>query len=174
MVGQDDDFHRQGCQLKTQLGTFLHLAHEEGLIRNTSIHAGIRAPVMRRKGDMRNDVRCGFDTIKARDIDRIGVNGVIKKLKERVGDTNVYISVDIDVLDPAFAPATGTAEVGGWTTREFLSILDGLEGLRVVGADVVEVAPIYDNPGETTVLAAAEIVQSLLTLMIQQPVGTKR
>jgi len=82
----------------------------------------------------------------------------------------VYISVDIDVLDPAFAPATGTAEVGGWTTRELLSILDGLEGLEVVGADVVEVAPIYDNPGETTVLAAAEVAHSLLTLMVQKPV----
>ena len=56
---------------------------------------------------------------------------------------------------------------GGWTTRELLSILDGLEGLRVIGADVVEVAPIYDNSGETTVLAAAEIVNSLLGLMIQ-------
>ncbi len=129
--------------------------------------------MLRSKGDMRNDVRCGFDTIKVRDIDRIGVDGVIKKLKDRVGDTNVYISVDIDVLDPAFAPATGTAEVGGWTTRELLSILDGLEGLNVVGADVVEVAPIYDNPGETTVLAAAEVVLSLVTLMVQQPVGTK-
>jgi len=52
------------------------------------------------------------------------------------------------VLDPAFAPATGTAEVGGWTTRELLAILDGLEGINVVGADVVEVAPIYDNPGD--------------------------
>ena len=66
--------------------------------------------------------------------------------------------------------ATGTAEVGGWTTRELLSILDGLEGLRVVGADVVEVAPIYDNPGETTVLAAAEVAHSLMTLMVQTPV----
>ena len=66
--------------------------------------------------------------------------------------------------------ATGTAEVGGWTTREFLAILDGLEGIRIVGADVVEVAPIYDNPGETTVLAAAEIVHSLLTLMVENPV----
>lgn len=121
---------------------------------------------------MRNDVRCGFDTIKARDVDRLGVDGVIKKLKERVADSNVYISVDIDVLDPAFAPATGTAEVGGWSTRELLSILDGLEGLKVVGADVVEVSPIYDNPGETTVLAAAEIVHSLLTLMVQQPVAS--
>jgi agmatinase len=88
--------------------------------------------------------------------------------------------------------ATGTAEVGGWTTRELLSILDGLEGLDVIGADVgmylqitndfsvrlvsadillhaVEVAPIYDNPGETTVLAAAEVVHSLITLMVKSP-----
>lgn len=108
--------------------------------------------------------------IKARDIDRIGVDGIIKQIKDRVAETSVYISVDIDVLDPAFAPATGTAEVGGWTTRELLSILDGLEGLNVIGADVVEVAPIYDNPGETTVLAAAEVVHSLLTLMVQKPV----
>ncbi|KAK4690941.1 agmatinase, partial [Lecanoromycetidae sp. Uapishka_2] len=95
------------------------------------------------------------------------------KIKERVGDTNVYVSVDIDVLDPAFAPATGTAEVGGWTTRELLSILDGLEGINIVGADVVEVAPVYDNPGETTVLAAAEVVHSLLTLMVQKPVKSR-
>lgn len=85
-------------------GTFLHIAHEEGLIRNTSIHAGIRAPVIRPKGDVRNDLRCGFEMVKARDIDRIGIQGVIDRLKERVGDTNVYVSVDIDVLDPAFAP----------------------------------------------------------------------
>ena len=85
-------------------GTFLHLAHEEGLIRNTSIHAGIRAPLTRGKGDLRNDLRCGFDILKARDIDRMGVDGIIKKLKDRVGDSKVYISVDIDVLDPAFAP----------------------------------------------------------------------
>lgn len=85
-------------------GTFLHIAHEEGLIRNTSIHAGIRAPVVRPKGDLRNDVRCGFQMIKARELDRIGVAGVIEKLKERVSGSKVYISVDIDVLDPAFAP----------------------------------------------------------------------
>lgn len=154
-------------------GTFPHIAHEEGLIQNSSIHAGIRAPLIRPKGDIRNDLRCGFDTIKARDNDRIGVDGVIKRLKERVGSTNVYISVDIDVLDPAFAPATGTSESGGWSARELLSILDGLEGTNVVGADVVEVAPIYDNPGETTVLAAAEIVHSLLTLMVQKPVKAR-
>lgn len=80
---------------------------------------------------------------------------------------------DIDVLDPAFAPATGTAEPGGWSTRELLSILDGLTGLSVVGADVVEVAPVYDNVGETTALAAAEVGMSLLGLMVDTPVKSK-
>lgn len=74
-------------------GIFLHIAHEEGLIRNTSIHAGIRGPLIRRKGDLRNDMRCGFEIVTARDIDRIGVGGVIRKLKERVGNSRVYISV---------------------------------------------------------------------------------
>ena len=82
----------------------MHLAHEEGLIRNTSIHAGIRAPLIRPKDDMRNDLRCGFEIITARDIDHVGVKGVIEKIMGRVGSSKVYLSVDIDVLDPAFAP----------------------------------------------------------------------
>lgn len=85
-------------------GTFLHLAHEEGLILSSSIHAGIRAPLIRHKGDLRNDLRCGFEIVTARDIDRLGVDGVLEKLRDRVGETKVYVSVDIDVLDPAFAP----------------------------------------------------------------------
>jgi agmatinase len=151
-------------------GTFLHIAHEEGLVRNTSIHAGIRAPVINKKHDLKNDRKCGFEMVTARDIDRLTPQGVIDKLKQRVGRSKVYISVDIDVLDPAFAPATGTAEVGGWSTRELLTILDGLTGLDVVGSDVVEVAPAYDNVGEPTTLAAAEVVMSLLQLMVDKPV----
>ncbi|RMZ41033.1 agmatinase 1 [Aspergillus flavus] len=150
-------------------GTFLHIAHEEGLIRNTSLHVGIRAPVIRPKGDIRNDIRCGFEIIKARDLDRVGINGIVDQIKARVGDSKVYISVDIDVLDPAYAPATGTAEPGGFTTRELLSILDALHGLPVIGADVVEVAPIYDTTAETTTLAAAEVAHSLLYLMVETP-----
>ncbi|KAA8647772.1 agmatinase [Aspergillus tanneri] len=151
-------------------GTFLHLAHEEGLIQNTSIHVGIRAPVSRPKGDYRNDKRCGFEIITARDLDRFGVDGIVNQIKSRVGSSRVYISIDIDVLDPAYAPATGTAEPGGFTTRELLSILDALRGLPVVGADVVEVAPIYDTAAETTTLAAAEVAHSLLGLMVATPI----
>jgi agmatinase len=75
-----------------------------------------------------------------------------------------------DVLDPAYAPATGTPEPGGWTSRELLSIIDGLNGLNIVGADVVEVAPIYDTAGDTTALAAAHIALSLIDLMVENPV----
>ena len=70
----------------------------------------------------------------------------------------------------AYAPATGTAEPGGWTSRELLTILDGLVGLKVIGGDVVEVAPAYDNTGETTCLAAAEVARSLISLMVATPV----
>lgn len=86
-------------------GTFLHIAHEEGLISNhSSIHAGIRAPLGTQQRDLDNDSRCGFEVITARDIDEFGVKGIIKKLRERVGAGNVYITVDIDVLDPVSSP----------------------------------------------------------------------
>ncbi|OJD16343.1 agmatinase [Emergomyces pasteurianus Ep9510] len=154
-------------------GTFLHIAHEEGLVLNSSsIHVGIRAPIMRPKKDIKNDIRCGFDIITARDIDHIGTTGIVEKIKQRVGNNKAYISVDIDVLDPAFAPATGTSEPGGFSTRELLTILDALADtdIQVVGADVVEVAPIYDTAGESTVLGAAEVAHSLLALMVSGPV----
>lgn len=80
---------------------------DQNLILNSSIHAGIRAPVKR--GDIKNDVRCGFETITARDLDKLGIAGVVDKIKDRVGDSNVYLSVDIDVLDPAYAPGMSSA-----------------------------------------------------------------
>ncbi|KAM3516229.1 hypothetical protein MY11210_000251 [Beauveria gryllotalpidicola] len=150
-------------------GTFLHFAHEENLILNSSIHAGIRAQVID-ASDMRHDKTCGFHIITARDIDFVGVRGIIDRIRQRVQNTRVYLSVDIDVLDPAFAPATGTPEAGGWSSRELLTILAGLDGLEVIGGDVVEVAPPYDNNAATTALAAAEIAFAILELMVSTPV----
>lgn len=82
----------------------------QGLISNNSIHVGIRAPVVRPRGDYRNDIRCGFEIIKARDLDRLGVDGVVEQIKSRVQNSRVYISVDIDVLDPAYAPGMSSVE----------------------------------------------------------------
>ena len=100
------------------------------------MHAGIRAPVSNAHYDLSHDKACGFHILTSRELDRIGTQGFIDKLLHKVNATKVYISVDIDVLDPAYAPATGTAEVGGWTTRELLTILDGLSGIELIGADV--------------------------------------
>ena len=87
------------------------------------------------------------------------------RIRERVGAAPLYLSIDIDVLDPAHAPGTGTPEAGGLTSRELLGILRGLAGMRLVGADVVEVAPAYDH-AEMTAVAAAHVAYELLALML--------
>jgi len=99
------------------------------------------------------------------DLERVGVDGVAARIRERVGDAPLYISIDIDVLDPAHAPGTGTPAAGGLTSRELLGILRGLAGTRLVGADVVEVAPAYDH-AEMTTVAAAHVAFELLALML--------
>ncbi|ODQ79948.1 hypothetical protein BABINDRAFT_161612 [Babjeviella inositovora NRRL Y-12698] len=147
-------------------GTFLHYAHELGYLAGKNWHLGLRAPLIV-AADGPHDVECGFNTITAREIDTLGAQGIAKKIMASVGTSNpVYISVDIDVLDPAFAPGTGTAEPGGWSTRELLTVLDALEGLNVIGADVVEVGDGYEDRAGTTGLAGTAVIDSILGLMV--------
>ena len=95
---------------------------------------------------------------------------MIDAILNRVGLTNpVYLSIDIDVIDPGICPGTGTPESGGWTTRELRQIIRGLEPLRIVGGDIVEVSPPYDNTGETTALAASDLVFEMLSIMVKNP-----
>ncbi|PQE23607.1 putative agmatinase protein [Rutstroemia sp. NJR-2017a BVV2] len=155
-------------------GTMLHIAHEEGLLSNNSnMHLGTRCPLFEQHFDLNNDLRCGFKYIRAKQLDKLGVDKIVKRIVDTVGDQYVYLSVDIDVLDPAFAPATGTIEPGGWTTRELLEIISGLSeaGLKIVGSDVVEFTPIYDNAAETTAIAIGEIVYEILQWMVNVPVA---
>lgn len=147
-------------------GTMFWTAMTEGLIaKGNSIHAGIRCK-MTGIQDIEHDQSVGFSLITTDDIDDLGADGIAEKIKQHVGDKPVYLSLDIDVVDPALAPATGTPEPGGWTTREVKRILRGLTGLNVIGADVVEVAPAYDTNAETTSLVAADIVHEMLSIMI--------
>lgn len=146
-------------------GTYLHWAHEKGLLTDRSIHAAIRGPYPGPK-DVEHDKLCGFDRVLAREIDTIGAQAIIKKIKNRVGDGPVYITVDVDSMDPANTPASGTVEPAGWTSRELLTVLDGLEGLNVVGGDVVEVSPPFDTPAELTSITAAQVADSIISLMI--------
>ncbi|KAJ7623575.1 agmatinase [Roridomyces roridus] len=154
-------------------GTYFYWANQEGLIRNgTSIasHGAIRTTLSGPE-DYDNDNESGFHRIEAREIDTIGTDGIIKKIRDTVGDTPVYLSIDIDSIDPAFAPATGTPETGGWSTRELRTILRGLSGLHIVSADIVEVAPAYDTNAELTTMAAADVLFEVLSIMAKTPLG---
>jgi agmatinase len=93
-----------------------------------------------------------------------GVDDVVDSLRTRIGDRPLYVSVDVDVLDPAHAPGTGTPEAGGLTSRELLAILRGLAGCQIVSADVVEVSPPYDH-AELTTVAASHVSYELISLM---------
>ena len=96
----------------------------------------------------------GMTVIHAEDIDRMGMDAVIAKAWEVVGDGPTYVTFDVDSLDPAYAPGTGTPEVGGMTPREVLALLRGLAGVHMVGGDVVEVAPQYETTTNTAQVAA--------------------
>lgn len=118
-------------------GSMFWLASNEGLIMNgSSVHAGLRTRLSGDDfADYEDDDRQGFLRISADDIDDLRPQGVVKKIMERIGtEVPVYLSIDIDVLDPGVAPGTGTPEPGGWTMRELIRILRGIEGLNVVGA----------------------------------------
>jgi agmatinase len=146
-------------------GTPFRRATEQGLlVKDRSAHVGIRGSLYDRK-DLLDDAELGFTVVHCRDVDRIGVDGVIARVLDRVGAHPVYVSIDIDVLDPAFAPGTGTPEIGGLTSRELVAVLRAMRELDIVGADVVEVAPAYDH-AEVTAVAAANIAYELISLMV--------
>jgi agmatinase len=145
-------------------GTPFRRASEEGLIdRQHSLHIGIRGPLYS-VSDLTEDGVLGFQVIGSVEFDTLGVAGVIDRMKERLAGQPVYVSVDIDVLDPAHAPGTGTPEAGGVSARELLAVLRSLAEFPVVGADIVEVAPAYDH-AEITGIAAAHVGYELISAM---------
>jgi agmatinase len=145
-------------------GTPFRRAAEEGLLDATALtHVGIRGPLYTTT-DLADDARLGFGIVTSYQVEELGVARVVEGLRERIGGRPLYISIDIDVLDPAHAPGTGTPEAGGLTSRELLGILRGLSGLNLVGGDVVEMAPAYDH-AQITAVAAAHVAYELITLM---------
>ncbi|MCD2197068.1 agmatinase [Actinomycetospora endophytica] len=151
-------------------GTPFRRASEEGLIdQERSMHVGIRGPLYS-AADLDDDARLGFAVVRADDYETDGVARTVERMRRRLAGGPVYLSVDIDVLDPAAAPGTGTPEAGGLTSRELLHSLRGLgptgdePGLDIVGIDVVEVAPAYDH-AEITGIAAAHVIYDLLAVL---------
>jgi agmatinase len=143
-------------------GTTFRRASEEGLLDPEGcMHIGIRGPLYAAK-DLTDDKALGFQIFSSVEFQDLGVNAAIEKMKARVGNRPVYISIDIDVLDPAHAPGTGTPEAGGLTSRELLSVLRATAGMNVIGADIVEVAPAYDH-AQITGIAASHVMYELIS-----------
>jgi agmatinase len=145
-------------------GTPFRRASEEGLLdRSGCIHVGIRGPLFATT-DLDDDTDLGFQVVSAPEADTLGIPGMIERIAARVGQRPVYVSVDIDVLDPAHAPGTGTPEAGGLSSRELLAVLRSFTILNLIGADIVEVAPSYDH-AQITGIAAAHVGYELLSAL---------
>ena len=144
-------------------GSVFYHAIEEGLVQpSRMVQVGIRSPVERSVHDWTRAQ--GVLTITAQDVHERGPAAVAEQIRQVVGNSAVYLSFDIDVLDPAFAPGTGTPEIGGLASWQAQAIMRGLRGLEFVGMDLVEVCPPYDV-AEITALAGATFVWEYLCLL---------
>ncbi len=141
---------------------FRRAAEEKLFLERASMHVGIRGPLYSRD-DLKNDKELGFKVIHCDEFQSEGIDHVVKRIRDRVGDNPMYLSIDIDVLDPAHAPGTGTPEIAGMSSRELVGVLRGLAGLNIISADVVEVSPAYDH-AELTSLSAATTVFEITNL----------
>ena len=135
-------------------GSFMKRAIEEELVDvNHSLQVGIRGPLFSPK-DM-DDVRAlGIEILPMDAIVDWKVDEIANAIHKKIGNAPVYITFDVDGVDPAFAPGTGTPEIGGFTSQQMMALLHRLRGLNIIGADIVEVSPAYDNAGITALLAA--------------------
>jgi agmatinase len=145
-------------------GTTFKRAVEEGLLdASASVQAGMRGSVYD-ASDLEGARELGFTVIESEGLRSLGPDRYAVLVSENVGERPVFLSFDIDFLDPAFAPGTGTPEIAGFSTAEAVALLRSLRGINIVGCDVVEVCPPYDAPGQPTALAAANVVFELLAL----------
>jgi agmatinase len=146
-------------------GTPFRRAMEEGLLLpERSLMAGMRGPIYSAR-DLEEAREMGFEIVLCENLRAMTPTEYGEKVRARVGDAPAFLSFDIDVLDPAFAPATGTPEVAGLFAHEALAFLRSLAGMTFVGFDVVEVSPAYDDHGQTTAILAAAIAYEMLSLV---------
>jgi agmatinase len=145
-------------------GTWMRRAIEEGLVDTAhSIEVGLRGQLYDSADWTVLTDELGLDYVPCRDLLRDGVDAVTARIRDRIGDRQAFISFDIDVVDPAFAPGTGTPETGGISSAQALELIRGLHGIDFVGFDVVEVIPAYD-PGGVTATLSANLAFEMLSL----------
>jgi agmatinase len=144
-------------------GTVFRRAVEEGLLRpESSIQIGMRGSLYD-QGDLEASRELGFDLLTTDAVRKLSIDDTIARIRERIGEAKVYASFDVDFVDPAFAPGTGTPEIGGFTSLEALGFVRGLSGIDIVGCDIVEVYPQYDGPAQITALLAATVAFEFLS-----------
>ncbi len=152
-------------------GTPFRRAYEEGLIDTArSSQIGLRGSLYD-ESDVQMTQDLGFQMITGPEMHEIGMAETIRRVRERVGDGPTYLSFDIDFVDPAYAPGTGTPEIGGFTSAQCQQLVRGLVGVDFVGYDLVEVMPPYDSPGGVTCLLAANLVYEFISLIALQRAG---
>jgi len=145
-------------------GTPFRRAVEEGLLDpKRTVQIGIRGAQNSEEG-WTFSLEAGMRVIFIEEFTMLGVEAVIAETRRVVGDGSTYVSFDVDSLDPAFAPGTGTPEVGGITTIEAQALLRGLRGVDLVGGDVVEVSPPFDLSGNTALVGATMMYEILCVL----------
>jgi agmatinase len=150
-------------------GTGFRRAVEEGLVApERSLIAGVRGPLYS-AGDLAAARELGFELLTCDELRGLAPEEYGRRVRARVGEAPVFLSFDIDVIDPAFAPATGTPEVAGLTPHEALGFVRTLAGMRFRGFDLVEVSPPYDGPGQGTALVAANVAYEFLALNALAP-----
>jgi agmatinase len=128
-----------------------------------TVRGGIRGPLYA-DADLTQDTELGFQVLSAPDVEQLGVTGMVERIRQQVGNRPVYVSIDIDVFDPAHAPGTGTPEADGLSSRELLATLRSFARLNLIGTDIVEVAPAYDHV-QITGIAAAHAGYELLSAL---------
>jgi guanidinopropionase len=142
------------CDTKVNHATFMRRAHEEGLIDPArTVQLGLRGSRFVPE-DIQYGHDAGFTVLTMDDYEDIGRAATIEKIRQTIGDGPMYITIDIDGLDPSYCPGTAVPEIGGIIPRDVQKILQGLMGFDVIGADICEVAPCYDPTGITSVTAA--------------------
>ncbi len=150
-------------------GTPFRRALEESLIDPAAyFQIGIRGPTNGPE-DYADALRLGAKMITMDEFRRVGIEAVIAQILSRIGNRPAYVTLDIDAVDPAFAPGTGTPEVGGLSSYEMLQLVRGLHGLNLIGFDLVEVSPPYDPTSITSILAANLVFEFLSLVALRSP-----
>jgi agmatinase len=154
-------------------GTPFRRACEEGLIDTEhSIQVGIRGSQYGPE-DVKGSIDLGFEVLSANELHQIGIAEGVKRIQARAGQAKVFLTFDIDFVDPSMAPGTGTIEVGGFSGYETMTLLQGMKNINIIGMDMVEVLPVIDPAGQTAYMAANIMHEVLSIIALQKKKGVR-